>query len=954
HHRFLQRLPRSALLARARRSRKLKPRAGSMAAAVAAPKEPERDVTFPGGATYYAAADDVPGDKGRGLLRIKRGALVAIYKADDTNWWLGKVGDDVGWVPAAAVAQLDLNAAGRRQHVRGRSGEREWVQAEVPVAAADLDMDKTDFELTQAKTFDLHGSKITAYFVQVSCVRKGVEGSGRGDMWVVAKTLKAFNRLRVAWEEDYGANTVPVEPPPARWVDCSLQDWEKLRSSGLTAFLDEVKHRPSLRTSQDLRHFLTTDRVNLTGGMITERAMKPFLDAWVKTSSEPGWTQTLPAFPGEPRPRAQPPAAVPSLPPQPAGTGDVAAATSGTGAAPTGSLTAGPTPPGTPPPPGAPPAAAAATAATKATAASAAAGGDAKRGAGLSIKPPDNQANDDGVGRLSGTRPKMRRSVVFAQISALAAVTKQEASLSEFGRRGWLDSGLKLHLLTAGGQASGYKRKCERNVYSKYFKGGGGNEEDQILNQRGSFNAMKFDTRFNLEKIMYGRMEDMGKEPNAKYAEYARKKGLVANGGSAGVDAGQADPVKARGLPSPLTHKQRKQQNQTVRSGSMGGGPGHQKKNTMFVLDALAQRLERIQKMNDIQSADEAARQDSCQYMSRVKGRFSMPLPAQLMALDEMTPDEHDQLVAALAVNPAKGGKAAVATTVTGKLNRLRLIDTTLEDKRVRCHQVTSLLQAVSDPQERLLVVATCCARLSDAVEAEEQGLWTAVAPALGKDDLNLQRAKLVAQQLTTEALAEEASRKSRAAAREVHADVQRARKALNFLCKAVEKVRVGSIKSSKFAQLKERLEAAADAAREEARDAIMDAKPVKDLAEEALRHMQQAEKVNEDLDELGSAPYERQKAPPPPEGQLSEPEACLLVIQEALEVLLTMSENAAELASRAAENARFDMQNALDEVSKAEKMMRRVELEERRARNECDAAEGRTPEQEVGLTECV
>lgn len=58
---------------------------------------------------------------------------------------------------------------------------------------------------------------------QVSGVKKSVKE--QGDIWVVAKTLKAFNRLRVAWEEDYGASSIPVEPPPARWADCSESDW---------------------------------------------------------------------------------------------------------------------------------------------------------------------------------------------------------------------------------------------------------------------------------------------------------------------------------------------------------------------------------------------------------------------------------------------------------------------------------------------------------------------------------------------------------------------------------------------------------------------------------------------------------------------------------------------------------------------------------------------------------
>lgn len=58
---------------------------------------------------------------------------------------------------------------------------------------------------------------------QVSGVKKNVKEEG--DIWVVAKTLKAFNRLRVAWEEDYGTTSIPVEPPPARWADCSETDW---------------------------------------------------------------------------------------------------------------------------------------------------------------------------------------------------------------------------------------------------------------------------------------------------------------------------------------------------------------------------------------------------------------------------------------------------------------------------------------------------------------------------------------------------------------------------------------------------------------------------------------------------------------------------------------------------------------------------------------------------------
>ncbi|CAM9876416.1 unnamed protein product, partial [Choristocarpus tenellus] len=94
----------------------------------------------------------------------------------------------------------------------------------------------------------------------------------------------------------------------------------------------------------------------------------------------------------------------------------------------------------------------------------------------------------------------------------------------------------------------------------------------------------------------------------------------------------------------------------------------------------------------------------------------------------------------------------------------------------------------------------------------------------------------------------------------QVHADVQRARKALGFLSKAVEKIRSGTIKSSLFEQLKERIEAAGDAAHEEYCDAVKDAKPANDYAEEAMSLMETVERLYEDLDELGTGVRDRGK----------------------------------------------------------------------------------------------
>ncbi|CAM9730747.1 unnamed protein product, partial [Discosporangium mesarthrocarpum] len=219
-------------------------------------------------------------------------------------------------------------------------------------------------------------------------------------------------------------------------------------------------------------------------------------------------------------------------------------------------------------------------------------------------------------------------------------------------------------------------------------------------------------------------------------------------------------------------------------------------------------------------------------------------------------------------------------------------------------------------------------------------------------------RCKLAVGVLVAEAHAEEASRASRKAAREVHADVQRERKALGFLSKAVEKIRSGTIKAVMFDQLKERIEAAAEAAHEEYCDAVKDAKPANDFAEEAMSLMETAERLYEDLEELGTAVRDRVKVVHPESNldlggglEPTDTEDSLLV--SALEVLLTIASNAHELASRAADNARFDMQTALEEVAKAEKIMRRVELEERRARNECDSAEGRPLEEYEPPPDC-
>ncbi|CAN0012919.1 unnamed protein product, partial [Choristocarpus tenellus] len=131
------------------------------------------------------------------------------------------------WIASDTLQTLDPSAPGRQPHnaAAAAGSGRKWDSKKQKgfMTAAEIDMDKSDFGLTQATTFDHHSSKITAFFIQVAGVKKSV--SSQGDIWVVAKTLKAFNRLRVAWEEDFGATSIPIEPPPARWDDCSEAEW---------------------------------------------------------------------------------------------------------------------------------------------------------------------------------------------------------------------------------------------------------------------------------------------------------------------------------------------------------------------------------------------------------------------------------------------------------------------------------------------------------------------------------------------------------------------------------------------------------------------------------------------------------------------------------------------------------------------------------------------------------
>ena len=48
---------------------------------------------FPRKVAYYEGAEDIAGDKLKGILRMKEGQMAVVYKTDDPHWWLGKASD---------------------------------------------------------------------------------------------------------------------------------------------------------------------------------------------------------------------------------------------------------------------------------------------------------------------------------------------------------------------------------------------------------------------------------------------------------------------------------------------------------------------------------------------------------------------------------------------------------------------------------------------------------------------------------------------------------------------------------------------------------------------------------------------------------------------------------------------------------------------------------------------
>jgi len=337
---------------------------------------------------------------------------------------------------------------------------------------------------------------------------------------------------------------------------------------------------------------------------------------------------------------------------------------------------------------------------------------------------------------------------------------------------------------------------------------------------------------------------------------------------------------------------------------------------------------------------------ERCQYMSINPGNRIMPLPSQLATLEELTQYKFDYWKRFVLVQ----------MSVSSLIKKLEELEGFFDKRRVRSYQVMLFMNEMTCAEERVMVAIMCCSRMTDAVEADELGLLQALKPIL--DDLNMERSRLCINALSAEARAEEASRESRKAAREVHADVQRSRKALQLIRQAGIKVRNGSIKKEQFPQLAQQLNAYVDAAHEEYRSAVMDSRPVNEYTSEAVRWMEAAEVCNKVMEQdLGSGVFERKGVVDynseedefnPHAKALNQKRHEIAIVQDAIEVAIQVVQNAYNLANRAADNARNDLQSILDEVVKAEKIIKMVEIEERRVKNLCDTVCGEIPDEDL------
>lgn len=71
------------------------------------------------------------------------------------------------------------------------------------MAAGELDMEKTDFSMTNATTFDHHTAKITAFFIQASCCCRRCFSCSRSFLSFPIRPLATYLATRAKYQYWY-------------------------------------------------------------------------------------------------------------------------------------------------------------------------------------------------------------------------------------------------------------------------------------------------------------------------------------------------------------------------------------------------------------------------------------------------------------------------------------------------------------------------------------------------------------------------------------------------------------------------------------------------------------------------------------------------------------------------------------------------------------------------------
>jgi len=86
-------------------------------------------------------------DTDQPTLNIKRGDKIGILKRDESGWWLGLLGDNVGWIPSSSVEKKKSRDTGnfeRSQSEKRKQGRKDQASPELSKTASRRQKEKKE------------------------------------------------------------------------------------------------------------------------------------------------------------------------------------------------------------------------------------------------------------------------------------------------------------------------------------------------------------------------------------------------------------------------------------------------------------------------------------------------------------------------------------------------------------------------------------------------------------------------------------------------------------------------------------------------------------------------------------------------------------------------------------------------------------------------------------------